>query len=97
MFMDHDVGSQYMTLDKPWVVHKGESERIKHDVPNGMQVVFCFKYMVGGDDGIKVLNAGIMFLQHLSTQNHYANLWAVAAIMKDKMGEFGAKFACLKR
>ena len=92
--MSAEVGNQCMTLDKPRVLTMEEASYLKHDVDHGMQVVYCFKYTVGGNDGIKVLNAGIMLLQHLSTHNHYAHLWAVAAIMKDKMGEFGATVAC---
>ena len=106
LFLDHEVGSQYMTLDKPWVLFMEESASFKHDVQQeapdgkkkgGIKVVYCFKYKVGGTDGIRIMKAGIMFLQHLSMQNHYAHLWAVAAIMKDKMGEFGAKVACMQK
>ena len=39
------------------------------------------------------MQAGLMFLQLLTDQQHYANLWTAAAIMKDKMADFGSKVA----
>ena len=95
LFMQHEVGGMYMTLDKPFVLQMAASSYAKQDVLNGIQVVYCFKYKVGGNDGITIMRAGIMFLQLLTTQHHWTNLWAVASIMKEKMGEFGSKVACM--
>ena len=100
------MGSQYITFDKPWTIQLGEADLLLHDVHweaddgkklGSMRVVYCFKYKVGGADGVQLLKAGIMFCQHLSMQNHFANLWAVANIMKEKMGEYGAQVALLQQ
>jgi len=106
LFLAHQVGSRYITFDKPWTVQMGEGNSLFYDVHwkaedgtklHGMSVVYCFQYQVTGANEVQLLKAGIMFMQHLSMQNHFANLWAVANIMKDKMGELGAQLARLQQ
>ena len=64
---------------------------------SGMKVVYCFQYHVTGADEMKLLNAGIMFVQHLSLQNHFPNLWALANICKGKMGDLGAQLSQMQQ
>ena len=81
----------------PLLLHDVQVEADDGKKVGGMKAVYCFKYKVGGANGVQLLKAGIMFCQHLSMQNHFANLWAVANIMKDKMGELGAQLARLQQ
>ena len=100
MFLDHTVGCTYMTLDKPFPLRMQEFEvggkggtQVKWDSAEGILVVWCCKYSLGGTNGINFMQAGLVFLQLLTDQQHYANLWSAAAIMKDKMADFGSKVA----
>ena len=67
--------------------------KISWDNVAGILVVWCCKYSLGGTNGIHFMGAGLMFLQLLTDQQHYANLWSAAAIMRDKMADFGSKVA----
>ena len=89
-----------MTLDKPFPLHMEEFEvggaggfKVKWDSIDGILVVWCCRYSFGGTNGIKFMEAGLMFSQLLTDQQHDANLWSAAAIMRDNMAEFGSKVA----
>ena len=102
MSQDHTVGCTYMTLDKPFTICMTEFEvggpgghKVKWDSQEkkGIQVVWCWKYSLGGTKGITFMHAGLMFLQLLTDQQHYANQWTAAAIMKDNIAELGSRVA----
>ena len=100
LFLNHTLGCTYMTLDKPFPLQMQEFEvggaggfKVKWDSTEGILVVWCCKYSLRAPNGINFMQAGLMFLQLLTDQQHYANLWSAAAIMRDKMADFGAKVA----
>ena len=72
----------------------GESGvQVVWDSAEGILVVWCCKYSLGGTNGIKFMEAGLMFLQLLTYQQHYTSLWSAAASVRDKIAHFGAKVA----
>ena len=103
MFLNHTAGCTYMTMDKALPFQMEEFQvnndagpggyMIKWDSPRGILVVWCLKYSLTGTKGMTFSTAGLMFLQLLSSQQHYAHLWSAAEIMKGKMADFGAQVA----
>ena len=100
LFLDHTVGCTYMALDKPVPIKMQEFEvggkgghPVKWDYDQCILVVWCFKYSIGGTNGIKFMQAGLMFLQLLTDQQHCANLLSAAAIMREHMADFASKVA----
>ena len=100
LFLDHTVGCTYMTLGQPFPLQMSEfvvggpgGTKIIWDAAGGILVVWCCKYALGGTNGIEFMQAGLMFLQLLTDQQHYTSLWSAAASMRDKIADFGAKVA----
>ena len=87
-------------MDKPFPIQMEEFEvggkggtQVKWDSAEGILVVWRCRYKLEGTNGINFMQAGLMFLQLLTDQQHYAKLWTAASIMKDKMADFGAQVA----
>ena len=100
LFLEHTPGCTYMTLDYPfaqqmepfWV---SEDKRVIWDSGTGILVVWCLKYHLGGPKGISFSDAGLMFLQLLSTMQHHLQLFSAAEVMRKNMADFGAKVVSL--
>ena len=76
-----------MFADKPFPIQMQEFEvggpggtPVMWDSVDGILVVWCCKYSLGGTNGITFMQAGLMFLHLLTDQQHYDNLWPAAAI-----------------
>ena len=94
LFMPNDIGSMFFTMDAPFNLTMSSNEYIEQDSPQGVKVVYCLKFKIGGTNGINVEGAGLVFLQHCTLQSHYARLFALASQMGQKIAEFGATIAC---
>ena len=94
--MSCDPGDQFVTLDQPFVINMGESEYIQRDRPGGVAVIFCWKYTLGGEQGVTLDRSGLCLMQCVDTSCHFTNLLTVASVMKSKMSRFSAKIACMQ-
>ena len=94
LFQPHTLGEYYMTLDRPFTIKMMEFQvggdkgyKVRWDSPEndgkGIQVVWCWRYALGGNKGITFMQAGLMYLQLLSEQQHYHCLFTAAGIMKE--------------
>ena len=68
LFYDLTHGDQFVTLDAPFVLNMGEDPLTKRDSEGGVAVIFCWRYHLGGENGVVLENAGLAFLQHFSTK-----------------------------
>ena len=59
----------------------------------GIMVVWCLKYTLGGTQGMDFIGAGLMFIQLLTSLQHYHNLWAAGDVMRGKMADFASQIA----
>ena len=96
LFYDLDQGDTFVTLDRPCVVKMGQSDVIKHDHPDGVVVIICWKYQLDAQQGVRLDNAGLCFMQHLTRENNMCNLLALAKLLKPTMNKFSTKIACLQ-
>ena len=74
----------------------GDSEDIKRDGVQGVLVCYCFKYKLGGAQGVELEKAGICFRQHLDNSSHLPSLLSLAAKMKSVSATFSTKIACMQ-
>ena len=85
LFLSVMPGDKFITLDLPFVLNMHSDGKIKEHGGAGVRVGYCLQYKFGGPNGMTIQNAGLVFLQFMSTQRHWSNLSALASIMKDKM------------
>ena len=93
LFYDLTHGDQFVTLDAPFVLNMGEDPLTKRDSEGGVAVIFCWRYHLGGENGVVLDNAGLAFLQHLSCTRHLCNLLALAKLLEPQMSSFSTKIA----
>ena len=96
LFHDLTQGDQFVTLDAPFVLNMGENSIIKKDRDEGVAVIFCWRYHLGGEQGVTLENAGLCFMQHLTTNRHLCNLLTLAETLKPQMNQFSTKIACMQ-
>ena len=91
-----------ITLDAPFVLQLGDSYDglVKQDdwqlACGGVKVAYCLQYQLGGPNGMEIQTGGLVLLQHLGTQRHWAQLFALASVMRQKMADFSSKVACMQ-
>ena len=93
LFYDLTHGDQFVTLDAPFVLNMGEDPLTKRDSEGGVAVIFCWRYHLGGENGVVLENAGLAFLQHLSYNRHLCNLLTLAKLLEPQMNKFSTKIA----
>ena len=93
LFYDMTHGDTFVTLDAPFLLQMGENQKIKQDREGGVAVIFCWKYHLGGENGVVLENAGLAFLQHLSYSRHLCNLLTLAKLLAPQMNKFSTKIA----
>ena len=96
MFSDLDQGDTVVTIDRPCVIKMGQRDIIKHDTPDGVVVITCWKYHLDAQQGVKLEKAGLCFMQHLNKNNHLCNLLSLAKLLKPQMTELGTQIACMQ-
>ena len=96
LFHDLTLGDQFVTLDAPFVLKMSENSIIKQDREGGVAVIFCWRYHLGGEQGVTLENAGLCFMQHLTYNRHLCNLLTLAQILKPQMNQFSTKIACMQ-
>ena len=97
LFYDLYQGDTFVTLDKPFVIKMGQSDLIKHDTGvDGVVVIICWTYQLDAQRGVRLNNAGLCFMQHLTCDNHLCNLLSLAKLLKPQMTKFGTKIACMQ-
>ena len=89
-------------LDKPFPLRM-QQFKLKCETPvlwdseegncQGIMVVWCLKYTLGGNRGMSFIGAGLMFIQLLTSLQHYHNLWAASEIRRDKTADFASQIA----
>ena len=95
-------GDMLITLDAPFVLQLPESYDglVKHDdwqLPcGGVKVAYVLQYQLGEPNGMDIQKGGLVLLQHLGTQKHWAKLFALASVMQKKMANFSPKIACMQ-
>ena len=67
--------------------------KVLWDCQGGIRVVWCLKYTLGGRLGMDFIGAGLMFTQLLTSEQHYANLWALGHAMRGKLADFASQIA----
>ena len=93
LFYDLTHGDQFVTLDAPFVLNMSEDPLTKRDNEGGVLVIFCWRYHLGGENGVVLENAGLAFLQHLSYNRHLCNLLTLATLLQPQMSNFSTKIA----
>ena len=93
LFYDLTHGDQFVTLDAPFVLNMGEHTLTKKDSEGGVAVIFCWRYHLGGENGVVLENAGLAFLQHLSYNRHLCNLLTLANLLQPQMSRFSTNIA----
>ena len=93
LFYDLTHGDQFVTLDAPFVLNMGDHPLTKKDSEGGIAVIFCWRYHLGGENGVVLENAGLAFLQHLSYNRHLCNLLTLANLLQPQMNRFSTNIA----
>lgn len=92
-------GDEFITLDAPVVLSMNPSDDgvfIKQGAQNpaGVKVAYVLQYHLGETQGMLFKKGGLVFLQHMGTGRHCAQLCARAAVMEKQMAHFGSQVAC---
>ena len=93
LFYDLTHGDQFVTLDAPFVLNMEENTLIKKDSEGGVAVILCWRYHLGGENGVVLENAGLVFLQHMSYNRHLCNLLTLANLLQPQMNRFSTNIA----
>ena len=93
LFYDLTHGDQFVTLDAPFALNMSDHTLTKRDSEGGVEVIFCWRYHLGGENGVVLENAGLAFLQHLSYNRHLCNLLTLAKLLEPQMSNFSTKIA----
>ena len=96
LFYDLDQGVTFVTIDVPFVVKLGQSDIIKHDTPDGVVVISCWKCRLDDQPGVNLDNAGLCFMQHLTRRNNLCNLKELAKQLTPQMIQHSTKIACMQ-
>ena len=62
----------------------------------GVKVAYVLQYQLGEPNGMYIQKGGLVLLQHLGTQKHWAKLFALASVMQKKMANFSSKSVCMQ-
>ena len=65
----------------------------KLDADGGIWSVYGLKYEIDGDKGIAFKQAGLNFVQHLTSKTHQNQLHIFSAQMAPRLAQFGAQIA----
>ena len=95
-------GDMLIRLAAPFVLHLPESYDglVKHDdwqLPcGGVKVAYVLQHQLGEPNGMDIQKGGLVLLQHLATQRHWAQLFALAGVMQKKMPLWGPQIAYMQ-
>ena len=88
-FMEYKIGDKIMTLDEPFYLGMQAGHGLKvDDKEKGMLVCYCMHYGLGGDAGIIIHKAGLVWWQHMDKGLHHSHLGALAAAIQAEMTTF---------
>ena len=94
LFMSTSVGDYLLALDAPFKLNFDRAgEGSKLDADGGLWAVYAFKYVIEGDKGIVLKQAGINMMQHLTSNAHQNQLRIFSAQMTPHIAQFSAKTA----
>ena len=98
LWLSTQIGNSYLTLDTPFDTNigVGQGNILKKDGSAGCIVAFCLQYNLGGPSGMRIVKAGLAFVQHLSSTKSTTNLQCLANVMKHNLADFSAKLACIQ-
>ena len=96
LFYDLDPNDYFVTTDRPFVIKMGQSDIIRQDHPDGVVVIICWKYHLDAHQGVRLDNAGLCFMQHLTRRNNLSNLKELAKQLTPQMNKFSTKIACMQ-
>ena len=94
-------------MDAPFVLKMGDRSILKQDMDEaicllkqdrdeGMALIFCWRYHLDGEQGLKLEKAGLCFLQHLTLDSDMSKLLTLAQILKPQMHKFRTKIDCMQ-
>ena len=91
-----------ITLDAPFVLHLPQDDAglVKHDdwqlSCGGVKVAYVLQHQLGEPNDMDIQKGGLVLLQHLAIQRHWAQLFALAGGMQKKMRLFGSQIAYMQ-
>ena len=95
-------GDMLITLDAPFVLHLPQDYEglVKCDdwqlSCGGVKVAYVLQYQLMEPNGMYIQKGGLVLLQHLAIQRHWAQLFALAGVMQKKMPLWGSQIAYMQ-
>ena len=93
LFLSFQQGDTFLALDAPFMARMDPGENLVMDAAMGIKIVYVLKFVIEEEAGMKLLNAGAAFHQHLDASRHTTLLHICSAILGPKIAKFAGQIA----